>query len=62
MKTKGILDVIGVTKLTSSLSSNHEPERTVKSYTMVQEIRDYIDTQVKPKYGELQEMAPVQMQ
>ena len=62
MRAKGILDVIGVHALMDALSSDPSPERTVKSYTMVQEIRDYIDTQIKPRHPEVEEIAPVQMQ
>ena len=58
MAPKGIFDLIGINKL---FSSNNEPERTIKSYTMIEQLRDYLDTEVKPKYGLIEELGPVQI-
>lgn len=58
MPTKGILDVLWINKL---FGSKDEKVRTIKSYTMVEQIREYIDSDIKPKYSFIQEIAPVQL-
>ncbi|MEI7477919.1 MAG: hypothetical protein WCJ81_05520 [bacterium] len=51
------MDLIGVAKLFNTDAK----ERTVKSYAMVEQLRQYIDESIKPKYSFLQEIAPVQV-
>lgn len=57
MQAKWLLDLIGVAKLFNTDAK----ERTVKSYAMVEQLRQYIDESIKPKYSFLQEIAPVQV-
>lgn len=55
------MDLIGVTALVNSLSSEPVHERNVKSYTMVEQLRTYIDVHVKPKYAQVEELSPLQL-
>lgn len=54
---KGILDLLGINKL---FWEKWKHERTTPSAEILQDLRVYIDTKIKPKYSFIEEISPLQ--